>query len=84
MLPQRTVLLAEPEAQLRAAWRRALDATGFYVRESADGYTVWELSPNQERRALRFETLSEAVERSLRQARVCRSHKSGLLAWPST
>lgn len=37
MLPQRTILLAEPEAQLRAAWRHALEATGFYVRECADG-----------------------------------------------
>jgi two-component system, OmpR family, phosphate regulon response regulator PhoB len=37
VLPQRTILLAEPEAQLRAAWRSGLDAMGFSVRECGDG-----------------------------------------------
>jgi DNA-binding response OmpR family regulator len=37
VLPQRTILLAEPEADLRATWRSALDAMGFAVRENDDG-----------------------------------------------
>ena len=45
---QRTILLAEPDARLRAAWRSGLDAMGFHVRESADG-------PSALRTALRSE-----------------------------
>jgi two-component system chemotaxis response regulator CheY len=37
---QRTILLAEPDARLRAAWRGGLDGMGFTVRESADGSTA--------------------------------------------
>jgi DNA-binding response OmpR family regulator len=33
----KTVLLAEPDARLRATWRSGLDAMGFRVRECADG-----------------------------------------------
>jgi DNA-binding response OmpR family regulator len=33
---QRTILLAEPDAPLREAWRSGLAAMGFHVRESAD------------------------------------------------
>jgi DNA-binding response OmpR family regulator len=43
---RRTILLAEPDPRLRAAWRTGLDAMGFDVRESADG-------PNALRTALR-------------------------------
>lgn len=35
------------------------------TREHADGYTVWELSPNQERRAVHVEDMAAAVSRSL-------------------
>jgi DNA-binding response OmpR family regulator len=34
---QRTILLAEPDAHLRDAWRGGLRAMGFAVRESSDG-----------------------------------------------
>jgi hypothetical protein len=33
VLPPRTILLAEPEAGLRATWRSTLDGMGFGVRE---------------------------------------------------
>jgi DNA-binding response OmpR family regulator len=33
----KTVLLAEPDARLRAAWRSGLDGMGFHVRECGDG-----------------------------------------------
>jgi type III restriction enzyme len=35
-------------------------------RQEADGFTVWELSPNQERRTVHFENLEAAVARSVR------------------
>jgi len=34
---QKTILLAEPDARLRAAWGSGLDSMGFHVRECADG-----------------------------------------------
>ena len=37
MQQRRTILLAEPDARLRASWRTGLDAMGFHVRESSDG-----------------------------------------------
>lgn len=36
------------------------------VREHGDGYTVWDLSPNQERRAIHVEDMAGAVARALR------------------
>ena len=48
MLPQRTILLVEPEAQLRAAWRSGLDAMGFYVRESGDGTSALRMALRSE------------------------------------
>lgn len=36
MQQQRTILLAEPDAPLRKAWRSGLAAMGFNVRESTD------------------------------------------------
>ncbi len=35
------------------------------MREHGDGYTVWELSPNQDRRAVHVETIGEAAARAL-------------------
>lgn len=35
------------------------------VREHGEGYTVWELSPNQERRAVHVDDMSAAVDRAL-------------------
>lgn len=35
------------------------------VREHGEGYTVWELSPNQERRAVHVDGMSAAVARTL-------------------
>ncbi|HEY9226950.1 MAG TPA: response regulator [Gemmatimonadaceae bacterium] len=40
MHQQRTILLAEPDARLRATWRVGLDAMGFAVREASDGATA--------------------------------------------
>lgn len=37
MQQTRTILLADPDARLRAAWRHGLSALGFDIRESADG-----------------------------------------------
>jgi CheY-like chemotaxis protein len=36
-MPQRTVLLAEPDARLRTEWRAGLEGLGLHVREASDG-----------------------------------------------
>ena len=36
------------------------------VQEDSDGFTVWELSPNQERRAIHFDDIDGAVGRAVR------------------
>ena len=36
-MSQKTVLLAEPDARLRAEWRAGLAALGLHVREASDG-----------------------------------------------
>jgi hypothetical protein len=41
------------------------EATPAPQREHADGYTVWELSPNQERRAVHVDDMAAAVSRAL-------------------
>lgn len=40
MPQQRTILLAEPDAPLREAWRSGLAAMGFHVRESTDAVSA--------------------------------------------
>lgn len=40
MPQQRTILLAEPDAPLREAWRSGLVAMGFHVRESTDAVSA--------------------------------------------
>ncbi len=48
MLHHKTILLAEPDIGLRAAWSAGLGGMGFHVRETADG-------PSALRAALRSE-----------------------------
>jgi DNA-binding response OmpR family regulator len=45
---QRTILLAEPDARLRQAWRAGLDGMGFNVRESTDGAAALRTALNAE------------------------------------
>lgn len=44
----RTILLAEPDARLRAAWRTGLGAMGFHVLECADGATALRMALHSE------------------------------------
>lgn len=39
------------------------------TQQDGDGFTVWELSPNQERRAIQFDDIDSAVARALRSSR---------------
>jgi DNA-binding response OmpR family regulator len=59
VLWQRTILLAEPEAELRDTWRSALADMGFRVMESSSGTAALEM-------ALRFEITLLITELYLR------------------
>ena len=48
MQQQRTILLAEPDSRLRAAWRSGLSAMGFHVLESSDGAGALNISLRSE------------------------------------
>lgn len=66
---QRTILLAEPDAELRDTWRDGLLGMGFQVRESADGAVALQTALRSEVSLLITELyLPSGAERCLVQA----------------
>ena len=69
MLPERRVLIAEPDSAVRAAWQSALVSMGFRVSVSASGVAALDIAMRGEISLLITELyLSSGVERCLVRA----------------